>query len=133
MILILERKNAEEIKELAKDVGDVIIYLPRPVPAELIEELAPFAKEFRMPRSTWERLSKKAREIIGERHKIESRRGRFAKIPVETITTILALHRSGVSIRKIAEEFGIPKSTVHYIVKRGTKVEDGDIKIIMDQ
>jgi len=86
-----------------------------------------------MPRSTWDRLSKRAREIVGKKYRIESRRGRFARLPVETVTTILALHRSGVSIRKIAEEFGIPKSTVHYIIKRETKVADGNIKIIMDQ
>ncbi len=133
MILVLERGNAEEVLELAKDVGDVVVYIPRPLPAEILERVAPFTREFRMPRSTWERLSKKAKEVIGERHRIESRRGRFAKIPVETIATILALHKSGVSIRKIAKEFGIPKSTVHYIIKKGLKVEDGDIKIIMDQ
>jgi len=133
VILILERENAEEVIELAKNVGSAIIYLPRPISAEKIAAIAPFAKEFRMPMSTLKRLSKKALEIIGEKYRIERRRGRFAKIPVETITTILALHRSGVSVRKIAEEFGIPKSTVHYIIKRETKVEDGKIKIIMDQ
>jgi len=129
----MERDNADEVLTLAKNVGDAIIYLPRPIPAEKIAAVKPYTKEFRMPESTWKRLSKKAREIVGDSYKIETRRGRFAKLSVETVTTILALHRSGVSVRKIAEEFGIPKSTVHYILKRGVKVEDGDIKLILDQ
>jgi len=133
VIIVLERDNAESAKEIIRSVNDAIVYLPRPMPAEIIAEIDPHVREYRMPKSTWQRLSRKAKQIIGNRYRIESRRGRFAKMPVEVAITIISLYRSGVSIRKIAEDYGIPKSTVHYIIKHGVKMEDGDIKIIMDQ
>ncbi len=131
MLVVLERKNAEDALTLIKALGRVDIYLPRPVPAEIIEEINENVEIYHMPKSTYERLSERAKDIIGDRVVIESRRGRFARVPLETVTQILALYRAGASVREIARETGIPKSTVHYILRNGVKIMDGNVKLLL--
>jgi len=84
-----------------------------------------------MPPSTYARLSRAAKEIIGNRVELLSRRGRFADVDVETVAQILALYRAGASVREIARELGMPKSTIHYIIRRERKIRDGGVKILV--
>ncbi len=129
MMLVVTRENWRQVLDLAAELGSAAFFLPRPLPAEIIELLAPYAEYFAMPPSTWQRISKKAKRII-KTPKILSLRGRFARVDLETVHQVLALRRAGVPIRKIADELGIPKSTVHYLVQRARKL-GGDVPVIL--
>ncbi len=129
MMLVVTRETVEEALRVAEAMGSAIFYLPRPLPAEDVERLARFARGFAMPRSTWERLSRRAKEIIGTPI-ITSARGRYARMDMETIHRILALRRAGLSIRQIARDVDLPKSTVHYVLRRLRKV-GGEIPILL--
>ena len=111
--------------------GGEVVYLPRPVRREVLEEILERASTVYMPPSTYERISKGLRERYREKIRIESLRGRFAYHDPEVIARVAALRKSGLSIRKIAEEVGLPKSTVHYILTRMKKLEVGGEKIIL--
>lgn len=110
--------------------GD-IIYLPRPLRREVLEGIFEKASVVYMPPSTYQRISRKIREQYSEKIRIESMRGRFAFHDPETVAKIAALRKSGLSIRKIAEEVGLPKSTVHYILTRMKKLAVDEEKIIL--
>lgn len=129
MMLVVTRKNWKQVMEIATELGKVAFFLPRPIPAENIALLAPHAEYFAMPPSTWKRLSKRAKSIV-KNPKIMSLRGRFAHVDMEKVHKMLALRRAGISIRKIAQELGVPKSTVHYIVQRARKL-GGDVPVIL--
>lgn len=129
MMLVVTRENWRHALELAAELGKVALFLPRPLPAESIALLAPYAEYFAMPPSTWERLSRRARSII-KSPRIVSLRGRFARVDMEKVHRMFALRRAGIPIRKIAEELGIPKSTVHYILQRARKL-GGDVPVIL--
>ncbi len=131
MLVVLERENLEAGIALIKNLGRVKVHIPRPLPAEIIEEIDKYVEMYTMPPSTYARLSRKAKEIIGKRVELMSRRGRFADIDLETATQVLALYRAGASIREIAKELGIPKSTVHYIIRWEQKIRDGPVKILV--
>lgn len=131
MLVVLERKNLDEAIELIKNLGKVNVHIPRPLPAEMIEEIDEYVETYHMPPSTWARLSRRAKEIIGNRVELTSRRGRFAEIDLETVTQILALYRAGASVREIAKELNIPKSTIHYIIRKEQKIRDGNVKILV--
>ncbi len=132
MIIVVERANVDQAIEILKNMGKTDVYLPRPLPAEVVLQIAPYVVNFRMPPSTWKRLSTSAKRVIGNRYKLESRRGRFARVSVEEMALIISLHRSGLSVRKIATELKIPKSTVHYVLNHCKKLADGPIKIIAE-
>ena len=112
------------------EIDNSDVFLPRPIRKELLEELLTRAKRVYMPVSTFQRISKRLREKY--RHKIEimSMRGRFGRYDPEVIAKVAALRKAGLSIRKIAEEVGIPKSTVHYVLTRLRKIDVGE-KIIL--
>jgi len=131
VLVVLERKNLEAGIEVIKNLGKTMVHLPRPLPAEIIAEIDPYVERYTMPPSTYARLSKKAKEIIGNRVELLSKRGRFADIDLETVTQILALYRAGASVREIARDLKIPKSTVHYIIRREQKIRDGSVKILV--
>ncbi len=108
------------------------VFLPRPVRREVLEELLRRAKRVYMPPSTYQRISKKVRERYVEKISVMSLRGRYGRHDPETIATVAALRKSGLSIRKIAEEVGLPKSTVHYILTRLRKLAIDEEKILLE-
>ncbi|MDN5358799.1 MAG: N-terminal DNA-binding domain [Candidatus Diapherotrites archaeon] len=131
MLVVLDRKNLEAAIELVKNLGKARVHVPRPLPAEVFEEIDEYVEKYYMPPSTLARLSRRAKEIVKGRVELLSRRGRFADIDLETVTQIIALYRAGSSVREIAGELNIPKSTVHYIIHREQKIRDGDVKILV--
>ena len=124
MKVVFRGDNWEEI-----DGADV--FLPRPVRREVLEELLRRARKVFMPPSTLERVSKKVVERYRGKIEVLSMRGRFAEHDPELVAKVAALRKSGLSIRKIAEELGVPKSTVHYILTRMRKLRIGDHEIIL--
>jgi hypothetical protein len=108
-----------------------IVYIPRPLSRNVLESILEKASLAYMPPSTYDRISRRVKERFGEKIRIESIRGRFAYHDPEIVARIAALRKSGMSIRKIAEEVGLPKSTVHYILSRMKKLEVAGEKIIL--
>ena len=114
-----------------EEVNGEELFLPRPVRRDILEELLQRAKKVYMPPSTYERISKKIKEKYGDKIAVMSIRGRYGRYDPQVIATVAALRKSGLSIRKIAKEVGLPKSTVHYILTKLRKVEVYDERIIL--
>ncbi len=114
-----------------EEVDGSDVFLPRPVRKEILEELLRRARKVFMPPSTLERVSKKVVERYKEKVEVLSMRGRFAEHDPELIAKVAALRKSGLSVRKIAEELDVPKSTVHYILTRMRKLRVGEHEIIL--
>ena len=131
VLVVLNLKEPEEIRELLRKLGRAHLYIPRPVRAEVLRELDKYVEEYHMPPSTYRRLSRAARKIVENRVKIERRRGRYAKIDLEVFGQIVALRKAGASIREIARTLDLPKSTVHYVLNHAKKIEDSTIRIIL--
>ena len=123
MKVLFEGNNWDEV-----DGNEV--FLPRPVRRDILEELLKRAKKVYMPPSTYQRISKKIREVYKDKIEILSVRGRYGRYDPETVAKVAALRKAGLSIRKIAKEVGLPKSTVHYILTRLRKLDVGE-KIIL--
>jgi len=66
----------------------------------------------RLPRKTQKRLKEK-----GVTMAIEKRRGRAIDIPMEKMLQIIELRKDYQTVREIEKITGIPKSTVHYLIK----------------
>jgi hypothetical protein len=54
----------------------------------------------------------------GVEFEVCSSRGRAIGLPIETIREVAGLYRDDVSLRKIEEKTGVPKSTAHYLIKK---------------
>ena len=77
----------------------------------------------RLPRKTQKRLKEKGILISTDK-----RRGRAIDIPMEKMRQIIELRRDFQTVREIEKITGVPKSTVHYLIKyadRG-KIKKGD-------
>ena len=123
MKIVFNGENWEEIR-------DNEVFLPRPIRKEYLERLLSLASVVYMPPSTLERCSKKVVEKYRQKIRIMSLRGRYGTHDPETIAKVVALRKSGLSIRKIAQEVGLPKSTVHYILTRLRKFDVGEKLIV---
>ncbi len=66
----------------------------------------------RLPRKTQKRLKEKGVAVS-----IDKRRGRAIDIPMEKMRQIIELRKDFQTVREIEKITGIPKSTVHYLVK----------------
>ncbi len=114
----------ERVKVVGKKAKRV--HIPRPLPAHVLQEILEEAEEVTMPPSTFQRLPRGIREKYGHKIKIESHRGRFCGLDPHTIVQIISLRKSGLSIRKISEITGVPKSTVHYLLTKTRKFDFGE-------
>ena len=114
-----------------EDVEGLEVFIPRPIRKEVLKEVLERAVKVYMPSSTLERISRRLREEYAEKIGVESVRGRYAVHDPELVARVAALRKSGMSVRKIAEEVGLPKSTVHYILTRMRKLEVGEERIIL--
>jgi len=80
--------------------------------------------------STLKRLSQKAKNYLKE-HKfhitLEKNSGKPLQNNPKNILNIIKMYRSGKSLRIIEKEIGIPKSTIHYLIKNAkkTKIKKG--------
>ncbi|HLC92258.1 MAG TPA: hypothetical protein VJH23_00970 [archaeon] len=97
------------------------IHFSRPPTAAQVKSAlrAGHAKIF-MPASSFTRISARARKLLESSNAeviIESSRGRPIEIGVDKLMQIIELHRDNRTFRQIEQSTGIPKSTVHYLVK----------------
>ena len=96
-------------------------HFPRaPTSKEIEKSMRNGTMVFYMPKSAKQRLSTKAKETIKENGVeivIETAAGRPINLPLEKIAEIVELHRDNRTYREIEQIIGIPKSTVHYIIK----------------
>ncbi|HLC79382.1 MAG TPA: hypothetical protein VJG83_03035 [archaeon] len=88
------------------------------------------AKVF-MSRSSFGRLSAKARKILDNSALeivLESVRGRPIEIGAQKLMEIIGLHKDDRTYREIEQITGVPKSTVHYLIKYAErqKIKNGD-------
>ena len=91
-----------------------------PTAAQLKAAIKGGASRIFMPASSFSRMGAKARRLIddsGAEVVIESSRGRPIEIGVEKLMQIIEMHRDNRTFRQIEKATGVPKSTVHYLVK----------------
>ncbi|MEK6959178.1 MAG: hypothetical protein AABW59_03990, partial [archaeon] len=109
-----------EIEKVPRDTTE--IHLVRPIKKEKLDALLskfPITKITlsnsclkRLPRKAQQKLKDKGIGII-----LEKRRGRALDLSLEKIQQINELRKDYQSIREIEKVTGIPKSTVHYLLK----------------
>lgn len=130
---ITERTNVENIP---RDTAE--IHLVRPIkwdkiyslitrcPIKIITLSTSCLK--RLPRKTQKRLKDKGVSLS-----IEKRRGRAIDIPMEKLLQIIDLRKDYQTVREIERLTGVPKSTVHYLLKyadRG-KIKKGNFVVYL--
>ncbi len=98
------------------------IHLTRPAKHELLERLLKKCniKEVTISKSCFDRIPEKTKKLFkdtGTNIIIEQKRGRAIDIPLEKMLEIIELRKDYQSIREIEKLTGIPKSTIHYLVK----------------
>ncbi len=125
MIVVYRKEDSPE------DYAGKKVFLPRPVRKDMLEKLLEVAEKVYMPPSTYNRISKNVREMWRYKIAVTSSRGRYSSVDIESLKHVLVLSKSGLSIRRIAEETGLPKSTVHYILRYMKKIRIGDTDIIL--
>jgi len=125
-----------EIDKVPKDTTE--IHLVRPIKKEKLEALFNKCKITKISLSTscLKRLPSKAQKKIKEKGiqlTIEKRRGRALDFPLEKMLQMIEMRKDYQSIREIEKVTGIPKSTVHYLLKyadRG-KIKKGSTVIYL--
>ncbi len=98
------------------------IHFIRPIKEAKIKELLKKRKikEISLSESTLKRMKPDAVKLIEKKEitiKKESKRGRAIKAGFDSILKIIELKKDYFSARKIGKQTGIPKSTVHYLLK----------------
>lgn len=103
--------------------GTEEIHLVRPVKHNAINELLKkhsSLKKISLSKSCFQRLPEKTRKMLKEKSieiRIESRRGRAIEIGLEKMLHVIEMRKDFQPLREIESVTGIPKSTVHYLVK----------------
>lgn len=103
------------------------IHLVRPLSSKKINEI--LSKCHRLETitaslSVQNRLSPKTKEILKEKKIILQKNhnaGRAVGIELEKIKKIADLKKDFLSLRKISQQTGIPKSTIHYLIKKAKR------------
>lgn len=98
------------------------IHLVRPIPhatlVKIVEKTG--LKEIHLAESCAKRLSRRTRKFLeekGVRLVAGKKRGRVLSLSLEKIRQIIDLHQDDKTVREIGALTGIPKSTVHYLIK----------------
>lgn len=76
-----------------------------------------------MSRSTKNRIPKKTRTFLTSKKisvKIKNEQGRPIDIPVSKIKKIIEMHKD-FSYRELEDKLKVPKSTIHYLIKKSKK------------
>ncbi|MFH0714627.1 MAG: hypothetical protein V1847_02830 [Candidatus Diapherotrites archaeon] len=115
------------------------VYLVRPIGLKKMKELSEQVplKRINLSKSCLQRLPAKTKEWLkgkGIALNIEDKKGRALGIGLETIQKINEWRKDGQSYRKIQEKLGVPKSTVHYLVRYAerSKVKQGKLTLHLD-
>ncbi len=98
------------------------IHLVRPIKKTKLIEMLRKRKitEISLSESALKRMKKKSIELIEKKGitlKKETRKGRPISAGLDTILKIIELKKDYLSTRKIGKKTGMPKSTVHYLIK----------------
>jgi hypothetical protein len=125
-----------KIGQVPKDTNK--IHLVRPVKKELLDDLLNNrpVQEITLSESCYKRMPKKAIDKIKEKNiklLTEKRRGRALNVSMDTMLEIIELRKDYQSIREIEKVTGVPKSTIHYLLKyadRG-KIKKGNTVIYL--
>jgi len=128
------------IKKQTQAVGEKrfsAFHLSRPLTLRKIKAITKVKKKLTMSKSTFERLSKSVKAHVAENKiKIEiiKRAGRPIDIAPEAIIKVVQLHNAGFSVRKIQAKLGLPKSTIHYLIKKSKRngIKYKGMKVIID-
>jgi len=103
------------------------IHLVRPLGTKKMSSLLkknPGIHTISMSKSCSKRLSPKLKKLLGEKE-IEmltgNEHGRAISIPLERMLNVIEMRRDHRSLREIEDSTGVPKSTVHYLVKHSQK------------
>lgn len=112
--------NKTETEKIPRDTEE--IHLTRPIKAKTLKKLLEKCRIRRITLSSscFQRLSPKTKKIAAEKgieFATEKKRGRAISIPLKTLLYIIELKKDYQSVREIEKLTGIPKSTVHYLVK----------------
>lgn len=115
------------LREIPREVSS--IHLVRPLGHNKLGQLlrrCPKLKRITLASSSLSRLSKKSRQLLEARGitlQVSNARGRAISVPPAKIKEIAELHEDYLSIRRIARITGVPKSTVHYLLKRSKRLK----------
>jgi len=114
---ITEETNIDSIP---RDTAE--IHLVRPIKLEKLLALAARCpiREITLSTSCLKRLPKKTQKKLKEKginFGVEKRRGRAIDIPMDKMLQIIELRKDYQTVREIEKITGIPKSTVHYLIK----------------
>ena len=114
---ITEETNIDSIP---KDTAE--IHLVRPIKWEKLNSLITkcIIKTITLSTSCLKRLPSKTQKKLKEKGvtiAVEKRRGRAIDIPMDKMLQIIELRKDYQTVREIEKLTGIPKSTVHYLLK----------------
>ena len=94
-------------------------------------------EEISLSESTHKRLCRKSRKLLDAKNVQlikDSRRGRAIELSFDTVLKINDYRKDYLSVRKIEELTGIPKSTIHYLLKYAdrNKIRKGNQTIYLE-
>lgn len=128
--------SEEDIKKVPKSADSV--HIARPIKFSGLQKLLRKCKlkEIRLSKSCKERLGVRSRKLLREKRvslRLSENRGRAIGIGMKKIMEIVDMHKDERSYREIEAETGIPKSTVHYLIKYANraKVKDKGITVYL--
>ena len=109
------------------------VHLVRPVGRKktaLLLKKCPAISAVSLSKSCFSRLGPGVKKLLREKGielKIRGERGRAISIPLEKMLNVIEMRRDFRPLREIEGSTGIPKSTVHYLVKHSQrkKVKNG--------
>lgn len=114
------------INKIPKDTTE--IHLVRPIKKEFLFEIIKIKpiNKITLSESCYKRIPKKTRDKLKEKKidlLIEKRMGRPLNVSMEKMLEIIELRKDYQSIREIEKVTGVPKSTIHYLIKYATRAK----------
>ncbi len=112
--------DTTNIEKIPRDTQE--IHLTRPIKLKKLKALIEKCsiKRITIATSCLSRLSSKTKKMIKEKGielGMEKCRGRPISLPLDKLLNIIELRKDFQTLREIEKVTGIPKSTVHYLVK----------------
>lgn len=101
------------------------IQLVRPVKQQFLAKLVQRGlKKIQLSKSTYDRIPKQTMELLrksGIEFELGEKRGRAINIELEKMQEAIELRKDNKAYRKIQEMTGIPKSSLHYLIRYSKK------------
>lgn len=112
--------ESTNIDNIPRDTAE--IHLVRPIKWDRIQALVTRCpiKTITLSNSCLKRLPRKTQKKLKEKGitlGLEKRRGRAIDIPMDKMLQIIELRKDYQTVREIEKITGVPKSTVHYLIK----------------